>query len=302
MLYEQAFHHLPEVLHGSGYHSQSYEAGIVGAYSLALLQCLNGRNVRNPISCIVHEKPYSLDPSRAFKVGAKTRYLRADLHLNSKKLLVATEALEQYAWRHYNWLEAKFMRGQSDGESSSSNSTTHTALLIADLIRLSILAPCGKKSRTGRYLLHVYDAEPGRYLTLKKRSYLKRLLSAGSQELDLGDLSVLPAGFKKHLGDLSKLRLCLNVTNYILDPVSHVVNPRYWMILTRIDGIYAELDSDYLIVDTDGTRIMSSSKALESIRAYVVERIGIPEGSGEDTPKATDILPSEDDEEKEDET
>jgi hypothetical protein len=44
MLIEEAFFSLPEILHGSGYQTQSYESGIVSALTLSLLQVLNGRN------------------------------------------------------------------------------------------------------------------------------------------------------------------------------------------------------------------------------------------------------------------
>jgi hypothetical protein len=38
MLIENAFHYLPEILCGSNYAVQEYEAGIVNAVSLAVLQ------------------------------------------------------------------------------------------------------------------------------------------------------------------------------------------------------------------------------------------------------------------------
>ena len=70
MIIEQAFYNLPEILVGAGYAKQEYEAGIVSAYSLALLQELNGRNVSLPISAIYAEKQFS----------AKFSGLRSDLH------------------------------------------------------------------------------------------------------------------------------------------------------------------------------------------------------------------------------
>jgi len=56
MFTEGAFSTLPEILLGSGYQKQDYESGLVGAFSLALLQALNGRNIANQISCMQHEK------------------------------------------------------------------------------------------------------------------------------------------------------------------------------------------------------------------------------------------------------
>ena len=45
MLFEQAFYYLPEIMAGANYPAQDYEGGIVGAYTMALLQALNGRNI-----------------------------------------------------------------------------------------------------------------------------------------------------------------------------------------------------------------------------------------------------------------
>lgn len=49
MLIEQTFHNLPEILLGAGYsrqeYSQGFEASIVSAFSLAILQELNGKTL-----------------------------------------------------------------------------------------------------------------------------------------------------------------------------------------------------------------------------------------------------------------
>lgn len=60
MLIEQAFFSLPEVLHGTGYQSQSYESGIVSALTLLLLQVPNGLNVPNPLGCLRSERLYRI--------------------------------------------------------------------------------------------------------------------------------------------------------------------------------------------------------------------------------------------------
>ncbi len=61
MLIEQAFFSLPEVLHGTGYQSQSHDFGIVSALTLSLLQVLNGRTVPNPIGCLQSERLSRID-------------------------------------------------------------------------------------------------------------------------------------------------------------------------------------------------------------------------------------------------
>lgn len=97
MLIEQAFFSLPEILHGSGYQTQSYESGIVSALALSLLQVLNGRNVPNPIGCMQSERLYRRDG--LYSVGGQARYLRADLFANVDRLYVANKRLSQYGSR-----------------------------------------------------------------------------------------------------------------------------------------------------------------------------------------------------------
>jgi hypothetical protein len=112
VLIEQAFFHLPEILHGSGYTLQEYEAGIVGALSLSVLQVLNGRNATNPISYLHQEKLYR--EKGVYQGASVPRYLRADLRVKAYELKTGNKRLAQYGWRDYKWLEAKFLRGQSE--------------------------------------------------------------------------------------------------------------------------------------------------------------------------------------------
>ena len=171
MILEQALFHLPEILTGSGYPRQSYEGGIVGAFSLAILQALNGRNIPNPISCLHAEKPFQLD---GWKRGEtkRRRYLRSDLHLNLEANEIGSDRLAAYGWRFRNWIEAKFFR------KSTSNPQQNTAAILADLLRLLALvpnlAPANGDGRiiTGRYLLHIYEAfDPKVYLSFKKANW-----------------------------------------------------------------------------------------------------------------------------------
>ena len=213
MLLEQAFLALPEVLHGSGYQRQDYEAGIVSAFSLAVLQVLNGRNVNNPIGCIQSE--------RLFRSGglydgvADPRYLRTDLFLDVSRLFVANKRLGQYGWRHNLWLEGKFFRGGAgDGTQHSGNKTNYVALILADLLRLCTLVPeKGAQSIAGRYFLHVYDAHPQYYLTYRSRSWCKKICESGTHDLTLEGLNTEPASVRRLLGELESIKAEINVTN-----------------------------------------------------------------------------------------
>ena len=61
MIIEQALIALPELLLGNHYAVQEYEAGIVGVFSMAILQELNGRNVSHPVQHLQAERRY--DPA-----------------------------------------------------------------------------------------------------------------------------------------------------------------------------------------------------------------------------------------------
>jgi hypothetical protein len=176
MLIEQAFMSLPEIMLGAGYARQEYEAGIVSAFSLAILQELNGRNVTKPISCMCAEKKYL----------EKGRSLRADLHLNLSHTYTGSHALSKFGYRFSNWIEAKYFRKTK----GTPPSTKNLGMLAADIIRLMVLPPLGTKERssTGRYLLHVYQGDPLRHINPKRKArgapdrvWPTKLVQAGTQ-------------------------------------------------------------------------------------------------------------------------
>ena len=209
MLIENAFHYLPEILCGSNYAAQDYEAGIVNAVSLAVLQELNARNVPNPLAALSIEKLYSKEGfERPDGVAHKKRHLRADLFVDASRTYVASEGLSRFGWRHKNYLEAKFFRP------GGASSTNNAALLIGDVIRLCCLvppivmgwdkkrapkvSPCdgdpaadGKYQNicVGRYLLHVYEGSVQTLIGKKARPWAKELRSPSGKliELKIGD-------------------------------------------------------------------------------------------------------------------
>jgi hypothetical protein len=201
MLIEQAFFNLPEILVGSRYPTQDYEGGVVAAFSMAILQELNGRNANNPISHLIAERIYQVDRMlignvekrkdewrfryqiNPFKDGNnKPRYLRADLHVSLGGLRTGSAALARYGWRHSNWIEAKFFRDCFNSHSPSK--PTNGGHLAADLIRLMALPPIEHPRKkkpvlnngtisyqgifTGRYLLHLYQGNPLNYQALRR--------------------------------------------------------------------------------------------------------------------------------------
>lgn len=294
MLLEQAFFALPEILHGSGYQRQDYEAGIVGAYTLAVLQVLNGRNVNNPIGCIQAERLFR--NSGNFAGVANPRYLRADLYLDTSRLFVANRRLSQYGWRHHLWLEGKFFRGQAgDGSSHSGNKTNYVASILADLARLAVLVPeTGVESSSGRYFLHVYDAHPQYYLTYKKRSWCKKICEPGTHDLVLDGLDQETESIKRLLGDMGGLKLELNVTNNAAWPLDVSHRPVYWCCLTRINTVKATLGNQCFEIKVDRQVENSDDGAYAAIAGHVASKLHIKP----DSPEAQPVEDQDEDQEQ----
>lgn len=285
MILEQSFFALPEVLHGSGYQQQDYEAGLVNAFSHATLQVLNGRNAQNPIGCIQNEKLYRAGGT--YHGLANPRYLRADLFINTSRLYVANRRLAQYGWRHNNWLEAKFLRGQTnDGTQHSGNKTAHVAAYLADLIRLGALVEevADQPTSNAKYFLHVYDAEPKWYLTFHGRQWCKLLCEPGEQRLILNALDQEPQTVRNLLGDLPGLSLTLDVTNFLACPLDTEHRPIYWCYLTRINAIAAKLGAASFDVRANRTVVSSNGDAINVIASFVAEHLHIEPDSNEAVP------------------
>lgn len=287
MLIEQSFFSLPEVLHGAGYQTQSYESGIVSALTLSLLQILNGRNVPNPIGCLQSERLYREDGR--YRPDGQPRYLRADLFAKIDRLYVANKRLGQYGWRHDNWLECKFLRGQAgNGDGHAGNKSPITGSVMADLLRLSLLVPEKRaKTSSSRYFLHVYDAHPRFYLTFQGRPWCKSLVKVGEQELTFSDLDDEPKSVKKLIGSLPDLSVTLNVTNFHAGPLHVEHRPVYWCWLTRIDKVTASLGQHNVVIDVN-RRITQSTNGLAEIAAFIAERLAILPESPDTQPPTPD--------------
>jgi hypothetical protein len=281
MLLEQAFFHLPEILHGSGYQQQEYEGGIVGAFSLALLQALNGRNVTNPIACLQNERRFR--PGGTYLQLANPRHLRADLYLDISRLFTATRRLAQYGWRHHNWIEAKFLRGQA-GEANThcTNKTNYVAGHLADLIRLATLVPEHdlENSSSGRYFLHVYDAPPEFYLTSRVREWCRAISEPGTHAFLLENLDAERPRVRQLLGELPGLSIALSVTNFVIKPSDYSHLPCYWCILTRVDALIVCLHQHAIFIGLNRS-IHSDAGDIDAIAAFVAERLHIPAASPE---------------------
>jgi hypothetical protein len=239
MVIEQAFYNLPEILVGSGYAKQEYEAGIVSAFSLAILQELNGRNAPNPISFLCAEKRFSKNIDK----------LRADIHVRLANLYSGSRDYSEFGFRHSNWIEAKFFRlGKG-----TPPSTQNLGSVVADLFRLIALVPIepakdkdGQDTNltiTGRYFLHIYYGDPLKHLnpnkkqTGEKRKWVKKLFGDGFQKIDGFDLATETDSFFTLLGTGFKTATCkLNITNFRIEPRSPAKENYYSLFLGRIES------------------------------------------------------------------
>lgn len=307
MLLEQAFHALPEILCGSRYPGQEYESGVVTALTMAILQELNGRNVPNPLSCIQGERLYQ---PAGFPTGGKPRYLRADLVIDTRSLMVANKRLGGcYGWRHFNWLEAKFFRSRI----SPTNKTGPTASLVADLLRLATLVPetPGVGSENARYLLHVYDRPPTEYISGRrnknqngaagKRQWATVVHAPGVHALEISDLNQEPPSFSGILGSMGELQTQLTITNVAVSPITSPAAapqlqaplPVYWCVLTRIDSIVCTDGTKGFTIASDRTVTEKSSGDLDTLRSKVALALGEVAETEEEEPEDPALAPDE---------
>lgn len=237
MLIEQAFMALPEFLVGAPYEIYEHEGTLVMAFSMSLLQELNGRNINNPISVIRGEAAYETGSAK-----------RADLHLRLDSLGIRTDGLRQYGYRDQAWLEAKFCRRHRSGAKQGKQKITGTDAvteILADVIRLSCLPPetMNSPSSHGRYLLHAYQGCAEDFLPLGEdganRVWARAMLKSGRAGPVAIDTMVEKKTFDRKVGaGVRGLHLWVGVTNFV-HSTHPATNDTYRLVLTRVDSVSA---------------------------------------------------------------
>lgn len=269
MLYEQAFMSLPEFLTGLPYENFDYEGTLMSAFSMAVLQELNGRNINNPISCLRSEVTYPVAPGK-----------RADIHLDLEAMNILTPDLKQYGVYRHNWLEAKYFR-LNDAGKPTVDSLKVVLLILKDIIRLVTLPPENSfpSSESARFLLHAYQGQPSKHIAEKKtrrggtagftRSWARKIRSAGIQKIDTILAQNEVNQFDTIIGaQLRGLELEFQVTNLTYEPRSNE-NCVYWCYLTKIDDFKVSLGDEWY-ERKDGNFTESGAGARENIVAAVV--------------------------------
>lgn len=269
MLYEQAFMSLPEFLTGLPYEGFDYEGTLMSAFSMAVLQELNGRNINNPISCLRSEVSYPAAPGK-----------RADIHLDLEAMNILTPELKQYGVYRHNWLEAKYFR-LNGARKPTVDSLKVVLLLLKDIIRLVTLPPenGAPNSEAARFLLHAYQGEPKTHIAEKKnsragaigftRTWAKRIRSAGIQTIDTIHANNEVSQFDSIIGaPLRGLDLTFKVTNLSYEPRS-AGNSVFWCYLTRIDDFKVSFGERWY-ERKDGVLSESAPGVRENIVADIV--------------------------------
>lgn len=249
MLLESAFFALPEFLHGTPYERYDYEATVVMALGMALLQELNGRNVNNPVSALRGEVRY--------QAGYASR---ADMHLSLASLGLFTDELRAFGYKDHNWLEAKYLQLNDQGAPKLASSAA-TSSLAADLFRLALYPPEGQAnagaSHASRYFLHVYQASPESMLSFERnvgggrirRDWLDALTNPGREEVSLqvsGESRL--TNFKGSCGGpFPVMNLTLTITTFEVKPLTGGVATHFY--LSRIDKVVCDVQGLGFTVD-----------------------------------------------------
>lgn len=260
MLIEQAFFNLPEIMVGNGYDKQEYEGGIVSAFSLALLQQFNGRNINNPISSIYAERSYIKENIQKY-LNASCAF-RCDLYIDLEKTNLNNTNLYTYGFRTANYIETKFFRNSKD------NSTLNVYNILLDIYRLQILPIYLENkykngtSKLGRYFLHVYKGKPHEYIG-NKFSWLAKKLVSGDQEIiiDLNEDSAQFCDFPQ------LIKSTLNVTNFVIE--YHGNNELYTFILTRVNTFLVKSQNGYYKISKDGE--ICHNQHLKVLKEFISE-------------------------------
>jgi hypothetical protein len=275
MLIEQAFYNLPEILVGSGYAKQHYEAGIVSALSLAVLQELNGRNASNPISYLCAERRFSDNIER----------LRVDLHVRLDRLYSGSRDYSEFGFRYSNWIEAKFFRSGK----GTPPSTQNLGSVVADIFRLVALVPIERArdnignetafTVTGRYFLHAYRGDPLKHLNPNRkgdgeRQWVTKLFQPGLSEIQGFDLNGEKETFFTHLGSGFRTATCaVNMTNFVIRPHNPAKDEYYTLVLSRIESATIAFNQRTFTFNSDRTFLCNPANEFDNLRADVAKTL-----------------------------
>jgi len=183
MIVEGAFYNLPETVTRIEYtkHEKKdtsthvHEAVLSGYFVMSLLNELNSRNIQNPMEKIVLEQPYPHHHKKRCDIYTKFGTIFQGIDLQ----------MEGLGYRTNNYIEVKFFFEKQPP--SSGRKTANVGRILYDLFKLSILL---KNNNDGKYLLIVFNRNKEQYLAFnkrggKEREYLRKLFTAGEQEIHI---------------------------------------------------------------------------------------------------------------------
>lgn len=266
MIIEGALYKLPELLVAGKTPEQRFESTLVTHFAMAILLELNARNIQQPMNRIHIERPYLAKPT-------DKRPARADLYVNLEGLfarrtgLVAEDLYQRKLWRYgikdANWVEAKLF-ARIESASGNPPKVVKSASIAVDLLRLCLLVSEDIPSfgSNNRYLLAVFDQEPGKYLALTRRSHdspvrkwLEQILKPGQSEISIR-FADEPTSFHTQVPGALRHNLQLNMSIHTTSfaPVEYAGEHSYSGFLVRILEFEVSDDSSTLVhEDLHGT-------------------------------------------------
>lgn len=292
MLFEQAFMALPEFLVGAPYLRYDQEATLVTAFTMSVLQELNGRNIDNPISVIREEVRY-----------VPKRNLMADAHIREDATGPLSDALRRYGTRPEAFLEAKYFRKKAAGRPTL-DSTKAALDLIRDVIRLCCLPNevVGAPPKHSRYLLHSYQDSIKDFLTKTKRKqkaklgkpaadgkppvppepvrpgfqrvWIDHLTTAGEHKFHGFRLADESTQFRGRVGEpLRTLTISGTVTNFV-QTASPGPDTTFALVLSRFDKIKVERAAPTQSFSIDHSNVSETAKGdFVAIRDFVAQSL-----------------------------
>jgi len=247
MIIEGAFLKLPELLLRHVMYREQYEATLTNRLAMAVLLELSARNVELPMNRIHIEKPYPEISNRV------------DPYVDLVGLFNNVVNHNLYGMKIYNWIEAKFFGGVGR-QIGHQQKVSNAGKIALDLLRLCLFVREDRSAyrSNGRYLLVVFNREPGDYVAFRRRvsdfperEWLDILSEPGVKQIHI-DLTQEPPSFKKVFGGRfvecnENLDLKCKVLTRTFSPIEVLPEVLYWGYLVRIVDFEISLGNDKLI-------------------------------------------------------
>ena len=175
MIIEGAFYKLPEVMFANlnQGNERIQESTLVNFFTNSIMLEFNSRNIENPMKRVIVGKQFPKN-----KTGNKRAI--ADIYLDLTGLY-DNNLSNHFAIFPWNYIEVKCYTKKPLQNESTEATTTNTAIIINDLLRLHKYAGFN----FGKCFLIVFDDKKNYYLAYKNRDYLNSLFTPGIHDIEI---------------------------------------------------------------------------------------------------------------------